>query len=118
MPYIDPKRRPFLLKEPTTAQDPGELNFVITSYLVQNDPGHWEAGDIRGFINKYLDLSGRRYRTYNEVIGVLVCVVLEWERRKDNCYPGDIIVAVAKDLYAEEIAPYEDRKIAENGDVY
>ena len=118
MPYIDPKRRPFLLKEPATAQDPGELNFVITSYLVENHSGIWNKEDIQRFIEKYLNLSGRRYRTYNEVIGVLVCVALEWDRRRGDREPVEMLGLILQQMYSEEIASYEDRKIAENGDVY
>lgn len=40
----------------------------------------------------------RAYTKYNEVIGVLECMKLE--------------------LYRRMVAPYEDRKCAENGDVY
>jgi len=38
------------------------------------------------------------YTTYNEVVGVLECAKLE--------------------MYRRAVAPYEDEKIAENGDVY
>lgn len=44
-------------------------------------------------------LKGREnYASYNEVIGVLECAKLE--------------------LYRRMVAPYEDKKIEENGDVY
>ena len=42
--------------------------------------------------------SDPHYKDFNEVIGVLECVKLE--------------------LYRRMIAPYEDQKCAENGDVY
>ena len=54
---------------------------------------------ITRLIDAYLDRSGGvRYTRLNEVIGVLECAKLE--------------------LYRRIAAPYEDRKIAENGDVY
>lgn len=49
-------------------------------------------------IDTYLKHVGVSYSTINEVIGVLECAKLE--------------------LYRRIAAPYEDKKLAENGDVY
>ena len=62
-----------------------------------------DAGELNFVITSLIDtyLRGRggvRYLHLNEVIGVLECTKLE--------------------LYRRIAAPYEDRKIAENGDVY
>jgi len=46
----------------------------------------------------YLEASQGSYQDFNEVIGVLECAKLE--------------------LYRRAVALYEDKKIAENGDVY
>ena len=62
-------------------RDAGELNYVITSVVQQ-----------------YLINHGERYRTYNDIIGVLECAKLE--------------------IYRRRVANYEDIKIDENGDVY
>jgi hypothetical protein len=60
------------------------------------------AGDLNYMITKYCDAylrtKGRRYEHINTVIGVLECAKQEFYRR------------IA--------APYENEKIAENGDVY
>lgn len=54
---------------------------------------------ITQLINTYLDdYENVGYTELNEVIGVLECAKLE--------------------LYRRLVAPYEDQKIAENGDVY
>lgn len=47
---------------------------------------------------KYLESRGESYQTYNNIIGALECAKLE--------------------MYRRSIAPYEDKKIQENGDVY
>jgi len=64
------------------------------------EPNH--AGELNclftSIIIKYIDQHGLRYSTLNDVIGVLECCKLE--------------------LYRRIIIPYEDRKIAENGDIY
>jgi hypothetical protein len=57
-------------------------------------------GELNYLITKLcLDYLGTEsYSKYNEVIGVLECAKLE--------------------MYRRAVAPYEDKKIAENGDVY
>ena len=46
----------------------------------------------------YLEERGECYQTHNDILGVLEAVKCEWYRRL--------------------VAPYEERKRAENGDVY
>ena len=48
--------------------------------------------------NGYLTIKGESYQTYNDIIGVLECMKQEWYRRK--------------------VAPYEEKKMEENGDVF
>ena len=59
------------------------------------------AGDINYFVTElahaYIKKKGLRYANINEVIGALECTKLE--------------------LYRKVAIPYEDQKIAENGDV-
>lgn len=49
-------------------------------------------------IIEYLEKKGESYQTYNDIVGALEGCKLE--------------------LYRRKIAPYEDKKIEENGDVY
>jgi hypothetical protein len=49
-------------------------------------------------ITEYLDNNGKSYQTINDIVGALECCKLE--------------------LYRRIVAPYEDTKIKENGDVY
>jgi hypothetical protein len=46
----------------------------------------------------YIAMKGEGYQTYNDIMGVLEGAKMEMYRRK--------------------IAPYEDKKMSENGDVY
>lgn len=48
-------------------------------------------------INDYFDLAGVSYQTFNDAVGALEACKLE--------------------LYRRRVAPYEDLKIKENGDV-
>ena len=70
-------------------------------YVTVEEPPE-DAGELNYVITKVCDeflvRKGRRYNHINTVIGVLECAKQEFYRR------------IA--------APYEDEKIAENGDVY
>lgn len=61
-----------------------------------------KGGDINYIVTQlcqvFLELKGESYATYNELIGALECAKLE--------------------LYRRKAAPYEDKKIKENGDVW
>ncbi len=48
--------------------------------------------------SNYISFKGEKYQHYNDIIGALQGCMLE--------------------LYRRKIAPYEDKKIEENGDVY
>ena len=60
------------------------------------------CGELNFFITEilatYIVAKGESYQTYNDIMGALEGAKLEIYRRK--------------------IAPYEDKKIKENGDVY
>jgi len=62
----------------------------------------WSPGDLNYLftllIKRYLEHNGMGYGHCNDVIGALECCKLE--------------------LYRRKVAPYEDLKIKENGDVY
>lgn len=70
------------------------------------EAGNWpqasNAGELNYIISvivsDYYSSMGERYQTYNDIMGVLACAQQEVYRRK--------------------IAPYEDQKIVENGEVF
>jgi hypothetical protein len=53
---------------------------------------------ITKLIREYVNINGESYQHYNDAIGVLECIKQE--------------------LYRRKIAPYENKKITENGDVF
>ena len=81
MPYIEKRRDTLQPIAPDVAMTAGELNFQITSLLIE-----------------YLEVHGLQYEKLNAVVGALECAKLE--------------------LYRRVAAPYENNKIAANGDVY
>lgn len=70
--------------------------------LANEDDVMTHAGELNYLLTQlcvtYLRLKGERYQTYNDIIGALESCKLE--------------------LYRRKIAPYEDKKRDENGEVY
>lgn len=91
MPYIKQERRDELLK-----------GIKIVPEVLWEESHAWNAGELNFLlthvVNKYMKVNGLDYRKLNDVIGALEACKLEFYRRT--------------------VAPYEDKKILENGDVY
>lgn len=79
MPYIEQKYRERVIKG--EANNAGELNFQISQ-----------------LVDAYIERTGVKYNTFNDVIGVLEALKLE--------------------LYRRFVGPYEESKIDSNGDVF
>jgi len=79
-----------------------EAREKLSTLQIPDSPGELNYLISRMIDEYILRSKGREYfatySLYNEVIGVLECVKLE--------------------LYRRKVAPYEDCKIIENGDVY
>ena len=91
MPYIKPADRNRL---------DDALNSLAAKIVVEEHST--QAGVlnycISALFNEVLKTKGLNYRNLNELVGVLECAKLE--------------------LYRRIASPYEDEKIAENGDVF
>ena len=68
-----------------------------TSTLCVSNPGELNYL-LTQVCQEYLEIKGEKYSTYNDIVGALESCKLEIYRRK--------------------IAPYEDKKIRDNGDVW
>lgn len=97
----------------------GELNRVLTKLYISTKISDLEK-EVRATIEKYVHDQKPRYATFNDVIGALECSVLEFYRRKPqaNSFLWEVINDVKKDFYDTIIAPYENKKITEHGDIY
>jgi len=73
---------------------------VLFPFLVSAELNRLSAGDLNYLFTAIIDrqLKDANYARMNEIVGALECCKQEFIRRKLN--------------------PYEDKKIAENGDVY
>lgn len=88
MPYIEQERRD-KIQDNWEVESIGELNYAITKKI------------LRYLIRKIGNTPHKlepNYADWNEIMGVLECIKQEIYRRK--------------------VAPYEDKKKKENGDVY
>ena len=87
MPYITQERRL-------------ELEVLLEAFLVQPEYVKLSAGDLNYLISNIINnelAKDKCYQKANDLVGMLEGVKLEFYRRK--------------------VAPYEDEKIKENGDI-
>lgn len=123
MPYVAPETRA-VLDDPTSVPgDPGALNYSLTRLVERR---YEELGLDRTIslvlarVQEYMewqqDIHSRRgYEVFNDVLGALVAAQMEHDRRG---WTGSSVFSAARSMFYETIvAPYEERKIAENGDL-
>lgn len=116
MPYIDKERRAALLNSGAKPENAGELNFLITTRLTD-------------MVVSY----GASYTTFNQLMGRLERSRLELTtglgQWADSLGMGPIqgftqiqilgvLSCVQQEFYRRVVAPYEDQKCRENGDVF
>lgn len=116
MPYIDDRARRSL-ELTGMPRNAGELNYTITRLVLAR--GDEAKPAIENAIARYaIRQGGASYATYNDIMGVLLCVGFELVRRGVDTDPVlDVLTEIADDYYFQVIGPYEDRKITENGDL-
>lgn len=99
----------------------GELNRAITKAYLSIPMDLLESA-LSAIVAKYMHDQKPRYATFNDIVGALVCAGMEHTRRRpdsENDLEIRVITTkVIKALYKDTVAPYEDKKIAEHGDIY
>lgn len=98
----------------------GELNRAITKLFIAFTSEEALERDLVKLLAKYEHDQKPRYATFNDIIGALECAYLEhYRRRSPHGGSIDLVVTRVKWAYYEAvIAPYEDKKIKEHGDIY
>ena len=119
MPYILPEARIALDLDVTRdIESVGELNYMITMGLLEVP-----RPDLQDYIHLTIAtyLIGRTptYSLYNGVIGACMCALLEHTRRTGHVDDDltEMMAEVISHFYATLVGPYEDEKIAQNGDI-
>lgn len=123
MPYIKSKQRLDLMTGKTRVTNPGELNYLITRELLKVLDGNSVEEikeNIIGLLFDYCENIGFKYQTVNDIMGALQCASMECCRRNMDLFEQveDILADIPVEFYHNIVAPYEDKKIQENGDVY
>lgn len=123
MPYI---KREDYIRAACLPISAGELNYAITLKIIEHletgSSRHNTCGTILRLCKAYINRRGLTYTIGNEVIGVLVCAGLEAVRRCGDTGAVSRVPKMLADvgnyIYDDVLAPYEDARIRENGDVY
>lgn len=101
----------------------GHMNYFLTKLFTMLNGLHAKisVGTLKCFIITVLcELYQPKYFNYNRAMGMLTCVKKEYERRHGSrkaFLVKSFIDGVMETFYTQVIGPYEDKKIAENGDV-
>jgi hypothetical protein len=127
MPYIRPDRRRELEHSPARPKTAGELNYVVTMHVLAASKNAALLNTLRAAVGEEVSLFLQEqepgYETYNAVIGALTAARMEYARRLNGSnlwHRGveDVLREALDKFYRDFVAPYEDHKIEQNGDVY
>lgn len=123
MPYIDEESKQRLSQDGANPQTVGELTYLFSTHVINSDNNGdytFLAEALKGEVGSYLLEQDVSYSVLCGVVGSLECARREHRRRRpDKWMPGsDAISEVLDEFYSSVVAPYEDTKIEQNGDVY
>jgi len=130
MPYIDQDARDRLESNHFHPRTPGELTYLITQSMLNSTGGHADLkAEIHKHVSHYIGVFGHSFGTYNAIMGSLCCAHEEYRRRGGWCAttfkPLKLpewrlrpVLDYSVEFYDSVVAPYEEKKIDENGDVY
>jgi hypothetical protein len=136
MPYLTDDRKEFLANPRNKLSTAGDLTYCLTEETLRHIDTPVGAADgvkeTADWSDNMLSIIGRylrpapRYADFALVLGCLDSTRRELLRRRHETTRSDVDVLLAAGLleklsrsyYANVIAPYEDTKIEQNGDVY
>lgn len=135
MPYLTDDRKKWLDNEKVKLTTAGDLTYCLTVealYFIDHAGDHTMPENAAIFadrlyihIDRYMRRQAR-YEDYAIVLGCLDSTRRELLRRRHETRRSDTVVILAATLlekfsrsyYTNVVAPYEDEKIEQNGDVY
>lgn len=119
MPYVDAETRA-KLQSGMPPTGPGELNYKLTMAILAQP---WTRQQVLfdwmlELGKQYIRENGLSYQRINDVLGAYAGAALELLRRTRNYgIEARLLREVAERFYSDVAAPYEDTKIAANGDL-
>ena len=112
MPYLDYSRKQALDQGVVNPATPGDLTYLLTRTVLQGAT----LQQLEAVIDSYLP-EEPRFADFAIVLGSLDATSREYVRRTGRTLPATLAI-LPHLFYRERIAPYEDEKIEQNGDVY
>lgn len=121
MPYLKYSRKQALDKG-KVPETPGDLTYLLSKELLRVTNGREFNADYGPLIDAYLGKTPN-FARYAEALGAIQATTFEFIRRKGLLHPWEReevrkLELYAHSLYILQIGPYEDTKIAENGDIF
>lgn len=122
MPYLIEARK-MQLDAGFAPATPGDLTYLFTKALL-GDPREATLHEaLQAAVDSYLETLSRqpRYADYAVILGCLDATSREYQRRLGHRAEPSLtwmLTGFRDEFYVTVVAPYEDTKIAENGDVY
>jgi len=124
MPYIKDRAKQDL-RAGVPPKTPGDLNYLCCMTILgklgqKSIPKDMWQGTFLYMLRQYAELKGGGYTVLQEAWGAAKLAEIEVKFRTlgDYKFGRDALTAAADQFWLEDIRPYEDKKIAENGDVF
>lgn len=123
MPYIDEAAKQRLASDGQHPETVGELTYLFSMHCINADArgDHtFLAETLKIEVGNYLLNQTVSYAVLCGVVGSLECARREHRRRRPDNWlgAGAALSEVQEWFYNHTVAPYEDTKIEQNGDVY
>lgn len=91
---------------------------ILNDIITKNESLLIQPGYINYFLFRFAQRLNPKYKNFRNYIGELECAKRELKRRCGNHNAVAIMIQKVIDkIYDDLVAPYEDKKIEENGDV-
>lgn len=122
MPYLTQQQKDDLKKKGKPIETPGELTYDYTLALINASTTQIRRS-LKRTTEEFISNNPKNFSTYCSIMGSLDCTCREFIRRKSTIDISDEkklaeLEQFSQSFYKTVIAPYEDQKIKENGDVY
>lgn len=123
MPYL-PEQAKIDLASGAPFTNPGDLTYIVTHVVLLEPESNWDEA-FAHYATRYIEDRGERFATFAEIIGAFSAADHEYSRRRwqakydpDAQLVSDTIHEFLGLFYDKVVAPYENKKIEENGDVF
>jgi hypothetical protein len=122
MPYLSKKRKDELKDEKRLYTTAGDLTYGLTVLMIAAGKDEKIELNFLSEVERFTAKRPESFAMYAVVLGSLIAAEEEFERRVQSSEASEDILncltLFRTEYYSEYVAPYEDKKIEENGDVF